>query len=611
MDNKECSYTLFKQIIEKKILFMAMFIVGASITVIPLTMVPSQVDAAPQLIPQLTDCKTIDGKSNAECKQVQDRNDGSYDNCKTSSTANNCKINQKVAVSNNFVNSETEAKIYQEVNSLVDCDYSASYCLARTFNDATQNVDVKTYKESTTGVKGAIDFDIDQKATQKIATDGQDRFVSKNTLNQNFLATAKPSTGATSSNTATIDADGSDAHIDMYATQFNDECDDSTCTNTGTQTYDLQANGRSSIDASSNQGLQLYQTNNGCDDTDSGTVTIDCINNSNQLVRLVSGNPQSTTTGVVPNSDASIKFDTLGNMEVDQDNNCDFGQYDCRNTADTQVQVSALGTSNIKMDNIVQNVDSTNNCDDLNTALSTSSTNPSFNIGCENVATVFSLANSAGDGSITVTEGIQDAYQLNDCDNAACKNAVTLFAGLGASTTGGIDPVTGDVVADYSQESDQINECGGTANCQNQLQILYSAIAKDGASGAGYIESTSDQSAYQANYCYDQNCANSGILTNTVFAPTGSEVYSTVSQDLYQVCTTSSGPNCQNVNSLTISGSAVNNAFLAYTASQDIDNTSGTTQPPASISYSATATNTPYTPQPVTQQTPGTITNPQ
>ena len=134
-------------------------------------------------------------------------------------------------------------------------------------------------------------------------------------------------------------------------------------------------------------------------------------------------------------------------------------------------------------------------------------TNPSFNVGCENVATVFSVANSASNtassGSITVTNGEQDADQLNDCDNAACKNAVTLFAGLGASTTGGFDPVTGDLVADYSQISDQINECGRQAVCQNELQILYSAIAKDGA----YVESTSDQTAYQANYCYTQACS--------------------------------------------------------------------------------------------------------
>src|SRR5918994_607060 len=474
MDNNKCSYTLIKQILGKRLLFMTMFIVGASLTVIPLTMVPQQVDAAPTLIPQLTTCSSINDKSNAECKQVKDRTDDNYDNCYTRSAtsttpaADNCKITQTAKASNNFINSETEAKIYQEVNSLVDCDYGASYCLARTFNDATQNVDVKSYRESATGVRGAIDFDVDQKLTQKIATDNQDRFVSKNTMTQNFLATAIPGTLATSSNTATIDADGSDAHIDMYATQVNDECDDSTCTNTGTQTYDLKANGRSSIDASHNQGLQLYQTAN-CDDDDTGTLSIACDNISTQLVTLVSGTPGATATTTPPNDDASIKFDTLDNMVVDQYVNCDFGQFDCKNTATTNVNAFAGGTGSISMDNIEQDVDQTGNCNDLNTQL-TPGGNPS-GIGCENKADVYVEAfatndpvATAPDGKITVSEGEQKVIQADNCDNAACFNNAILSVSLGDTTL--LSPNTfdgsGTVNADYSQIVDQENDCADT-----------------------------------------------------------------------------------------------------------------------------------------------------
>jgi hypothetical protein len=608
MDNNKCSYTLIKQILGKRLLFMTMFIVGASLTVIPLTMVPQQVDAAPVLIPQLTTCSSINDKSNAECKQVKDRTDDNYDNCYTRSAtsttpaADNCKITQTAKASNNFINSETEAKIYQEVNSLVDCDYGASYCLAHTFNAATQNVDVQTWREGTFGPRGAIDFDVDQKLTQKIATDGQDRFVSKNTMTQNFYATAKPSAQATSSNTATIDADGSDAHIDMYATQVNDECDDSTCTNTGTQTYDLKANGRSSIDASHNQGLQLYQTNN-CDDDDTGTLSIACDNISTQLVTLVSGAPNS-------NDDASIKFDTLDNMVVDQYVNCDFGQFDCKNTATTNVNAFAGGTGSINMDNIEQDVDQTSNCNDLNTQLTPGGINS--NIGCENKADVYVEAfatndpvATAPDGKITVSEGEQKVTQADNCDNAACFNNAILSVSLG-DTTLFSNPFdgSGTVNADYSQIVDQENNCIDEANCVNQATVRYFALADDGS----VVNSISDQTVTQFNQCSDANCANTGILFNTVGAQGTAVINSEVTQNLEQSCIRTSG-NCLNFNDMSVSASG-SSGFLDYLATQNVQNTNQNNDGTSSITYTVSSANSPYTPQPVTQTGPGTITNP-
>ena len=110
-------------------------------------------------------------------------------------------------------------------------------------------------------------------------------------------------------------------------------------------------------------------------------------------------------------------------------------------------------------------------------------------------------------------------------------------------------------------------------------------------------------------------------MTNTVFANPGSDIYSTVSQDLYQTCDTSDGPICSNINSLTISGPALSNTFLEYVAGQSLENNDGADtggNGGATISYTSTATNTPYQPNPVTPATqpgpgttqPGTITNP-
>jgi hypothetical protein len=592
---------------------LTVFIVGASLTVIPLTMVPQQVDAIPSLIPQLTTCSSINDKSNAECQQVKDRTDGSYDNCYTRSAtltlpaANNCKITQTAKASNNFINSETEAKIYQEVNSLVDCDYSANYCLARTFNDATQNVDVKTYRESTTGVKGAIDFDIDQKLTQKIATDNQDRFDSKNTMTQNFFATAIPGTLATSSNTATIDADGSDAHIDQYATQENIECDDSNCINTGVQEYNLQANGRSSIDASHNQGLQLYQTNNGCDDDDTGTVSIDCINDASQVVKLVAGAPNT-------NNDASITFDTLDNMVVDQYNNCDFGSLDCRNIGQTLVDASATGTSSMKIDNVVQNIDQTSDCDNLNTAIRENSVATTY--GCQNKGSVILEADSSTDGVINVPEGEQNLDQLNDCNTASCFNEATLYVGLGSSLLGTDNPVDGTLTADYSQNVDQTNLCNGNAACENELSLAFTAFAD----GSATVNAESDQTVTQLNECIQgQVCVNSLNMANNVFGSGSATVDSTVSQNMYQSCDSTDGPVCLNTNSMFVTASATGGSDLDYFAIQDFNNNDGALNGQATISYvtdtdpatpaPSSLTSSYQQPQPTTS-TPVTVTNP-
>jgi hypothetical protein len=505
------------------------------------------------------------------------------------------------------MNSETDAKIYQEVNSLVDCDYSANYCLARTFNDATQNVDVKTYRESTTGVKGAIDFDVDQKLTQKIATDDQNRFVSKNTMTQNFLATAIPGTLATSSNTATIDADGSDAHIDMYATQDNNLCDDSTCTNLGTQTYNLQANGRSSIDASSNQGLQLYQTNDGCDDSDLGTLSIDCINDASQVVKLVAG-------AAGTNNDASITFDTLDNMVVDQYNNCDFGSLDCRNIGQTLVDATAIGTSSMDIDNVEQDIYQTNNCDDLNTAIREN--NLATTYGCQNKGSMILEADSSTNGVINVPEGEQSLDQVNDCDTASCFNEATLYVGLGSSLLGTDNPVDGTLTADYSQIVDQTNLCNGNAACENELSLSFTAFAD----GSSTVNAKSDQTVTQINECIQgQVCLNSANIANNVFGSGSATVDSTVSQTLYQSCDSTDGPTCLNSNNMFVDASATGSSNLDYFAIQDFENNDGALSGTATISYvtdtdpntsaPSSLTSSYQQPQPTTT-TPVTVTNP-
>lgn len=135
-----------------------------------------------------------------------------------------------------------------------------------------------------------------------------------------------------------------------------------------------------------------------------------------------------------------------------------------------------------------------------------------------------------------------------------------------SADSSGFDQVMADLVSDDRQLIKQSNNCGGDANCNNELLIQDYTISKNGE----LIASTSNQTATQINNCFNQNCANVGILTNNVFE---SETLEGRSHDLYQECNTSDGPNCQNVNSLTISGTAVNKSFLDYVASQSIQNT--------------------------------------
>ena len=134
-----------------------------------------------------------------------------------------------------------------------------------------------------------------------------------------------------------------------------------------------------------------------------------------------------------------------------------------------------------------------------------------------------------------------------------------------SADSSGFNQVMADSVSDDRQFINQSNNCGGDSNCNNELLIQDYTISKDGE----LIASTSNQNATQINNCFNQNCANVGILTNNVFE---SETLEPGSQDLYQECDTSDGPNCLNTNSLIISGSAVNKAFLDYVASQSIQN---------------------------------------
>jgi hypothetical protein len=59
--------------------------------------------------------------------------------------------------------------------------------------------------------------------------------------------------------------------------------------------------------------------------------------------------------------------------------------------------------------------------------------------------------------------------------------------------------------------------------------------------------------------------------------------------------------------SVSASGSS---GFLDYVATQNVQNTNQNNDGTSSITYTVSSANSPYTPQPVTQTGPGTITNP-
>jgi hypothetical protein len=97
-------------------------------------------------------------------------------------------------------------------------------------------------------------------------------------------------------------------------------------------------------------------------------------------------------------------------------------------------------------------------------------------------------------------------------------------------------------------------------------------------------------------------------LFNLVGATGTAVINSDVTQNLQQSCIITGG-NCLNFNDLSVTATG-SSGFLDYVATQNIVNNNQNNGGISEISYTVNPPASPYTPQPVTQTGPGTITNP-
>jgi len=525
-------------------------------------------------------CAQVDASPDGTCVTNTDRSDEGFRDCNVGAT--NCVfapnlINRPASSVNvqNNLGPDEEAKINLDLKQLLNCD-GESACKFNSKNTATQTVRAIDPVGTPNSI---LDFDFDAHMTQINDNEGQDHAKNDNTGRQTFDIEAAGS--------STIDADSKGKDVVFVMDQENRECDDVTCKNDATQTYDLDSSGSSTIDVSSTidevngesiNGFDVNQLNDGCDIRDGASGVVKCTNTATQLLKI------DTANSAVVTWDSQNHDDTIY-----QENDCDFGDHDCTNTANVGVVgttttdqrrgIDASGTSQITMDDMVRDVDQFLDCDDQTTR------------DCSNTANIETDAQAIGDGVINA-EGSQEVDQYSNCnDNAGCINTATLRVGLGEqiSTAGveSLNAVDGELNADYRQHADQTNECERSANCQNIATINYFATAKDSAT----VNSISDQEIIQSNTCArTQNCVNTGTLSNNVFASGTSTLNGDTTQTLEQRCTTANSNNCLNTNTETTRGSAIGSSILTYQNTQNIFNPTGTTQPTVSASFSSSGT---------------------
>jgi hypothetical protein len=504
------------------------------------------------------DCSEVDSSKHGSCHTDIDRKEKGYKDCYVSLLDPLCISNQKTSVKNSLSSSE-EAKISMDIEQLLRCGNER--CLNESNNPnldgqpesllvASQEVNVES--KASSKVDFDVDFEIDQKSNGK----GQKNMFQDNIASQQFFILADDHSA--------VDADGRGKDVQFEIKQKNDRCADTMCFNTANQGYNFIASDFSEIDVSSNTGLKSVQKNNGCVDND-GDFTIECSNISNQILSIAA----------VDN--AFVKYDSLGSNDARQSNNCDFGIFGCKNSADITVAIGSTGTSLVNLDNTVQDVKQTNNCVNLN---SNGINSGDDKYGCLNEASVNLAALSAEDGSINAM-GSQTAIQSNSCDNADCKNVADMLVGFGLATDG-TNPVEGTLNAFYTQNVMQSNQCNLGSNCVNFAQVYDFGFADDDA----VVNSASYQKVTQTNTCsINQNCANIGLVINNAFGADSAQVTGVSSQSLSQSCNSLSGANCININTVVNSGRGINDVVLNYATVQNIDGpTDGSGQATITIS---------------------------
>ncbi|HSF00960.1 MAG TPA: hypothetical protein VLA48_08715, partial [Nitrososphaeraceae archaeon] len=381
-------------------------------------------------------CSQVDASSYGRCDIDRDISEEGFRDCVNNV---NCFATQTVNVQNTLRSSE-EAKIHLDLEQYLNCGNPD--CLnvdnqQEAFNIANQRVAV------TSAGSSVVDFDVDAHMNQRSDGEGQEVYIQDNTGTQEFLINA--------ANSANVDADGDGNDVEFRMDQFNDECDNSDCSNSASQQYEVLAQGTSRVDISSDTGFTVNQLNNGCDNFDNQGLTdeVRCFNSSTQELNILTPNPSSTTT-----NRATVIYDTLGPSTTEQTTDCEFGDINCANTAESFVNIGAIGTSRVDMDDIEQDVSQYIDCDN------------GVGMDCQNQAFLNVAVQAESDGIINVNQGSQTATQSSSCDDDAdCIQIADLFVGLGVDA-GGINAVTGTLNTNYNQEVTQIADCED-ASCTN------------------------------------------------------------------------------------------------------------------------------------------------
>jgi hypothetical protein len=454
---------------------------------------------------------------------------------------NNCVAEQPNVIHTGSGGSGEDVKVERDIVQLLNCEDSD--CFDNSDFYALQEV------ETSSATTAVVDYDVDMEINQESDGRGQDDMDMNNYGEQGFFVTA--------SNTAKVLADGDGKDVRFTMTQTNDECDDTFCGNEAYQYYDLIASGNTKIDVTHNSGFNVEQTNNGCDDRDVD-FEIDCTNYAEQGLDI-----STSGTGY-----ASVFYDSKDpdddTNDIVQTNNCDFGDFDCYNTAYTYVDIGAVGTSKVHFDDVVQDVSQGNNCEDLFT-----DTINYDDTGCGNYLNMALNIDTASTNGLVTHEGdnpthIQEATQTNTCNNADCFNDGEMYVNIGQGNA-----VDGILKTDYKQQLSQSNGCTTGADCSNYAKLLYTAFSDGGAT----VTSVSNQAVTQSSNChYGASCANIGYLTNNVFGSGTAKLTETTNQVLQQSCNESgSSDSCLNLNTLYTSGTATSTAVLSYTANQNIN----------------------------------------
>ena len=255
------------------------------------------------------------------------------------------------------------------------------------------------------------------------------------------------------------------------------------CRNVSNNIFDVSKTGVGSNIFKTNLDLQVAQKND-CDDA---TAPIDCINGGLTSTIVLNSRPMSSFGEA--NTLVTVNAQDPGSEIEDADpdsfltmvNDCDgakrqsstvLGASSCTNNALNEAHFSALSGANVDVDRVVQNSETTNNCDSLDSDQ------------CFNEAQNTFVASAANDATININE---DVYQTNDllnnCNDAKCNhealNSMLLTADDGATITASTNPLY--------QTNLAYNGCSAEAYCETNSQNMFNLLADPSGTSGGDI----------------------------------------------------------------------------------------------------------------------------